>query len=77
MQNLLLVDDDPDLLRLLSIRLKASGYRASTADSGEQGGEDGDFPGHAVINRRAAAPFRRTPVLPASAPRPSPFSTPT
>ena len=36
MQNLLLVDDDPDLLRLLSIRLKASGYRASTADSGEQ-----------------------------------------
>ncbi len=36
MQNLLLVDDDPDLLRLLSIRLKASGYHASTADSGEQ-----------------------------------------
>ena len=36
MQNLLLVDDDPDLLKLLSIRLKASGYRASTADSGEQ-----------------------------------------
>ncbi|MEO8384418.1 MAG: sigma 54-interacting transcriptional regulator [Betaproteobacteria bacterium] len=36
MQNLLLVDDDPDLLKLLSIRLKASGYRTSTADSGEQ-----------------------------------------
>ena len=36
MQNLLLVDDDPDLLKLLSIRLKASGYRASTAVSGEQ-----------------------------------------
>lgn len=36
MQNLLLVDDDPDLLKLLAIRLKASGYRASTADSGEQ-----------------------------------------
>ena len=36
MQNLLLVDDDPDLLKLLSIRLKASGYRATTAVSGEQ-----------------------------------------
>ena len=36
MQNLLLVDDDPDLLKLLSIRLKASGYRTSTAGSGEQ-----------------------------------------
>ncbi len=36
MQNLLLVDDDPDLLKLLSIRLKASGYRTSTAESGEQ-----------------------------------------
>jgi len=36
MQNLLLVDDDPDLLKLLSIRLRASGYHAATADSGEQ-----------------------------------------
>ena len=36
MQNLLLVDDDPDLLKLLSIRLKASGFRATTAGSGEQ-----------------------------------------
>ena len=36
MQNLLLVDDDPDLLKLLSIRLKASGYRTSSAVSGEQ-----------------------------------------
>lgn len=36
MQNLLLVDDDPDLLKLLSIRLKASGFRATTAGSSEQ-----------------------------------------
>jgi two-component system, NtrC family, response regulator GlrR len=36
MQNLLLVDDDPDLLTLLAIRLRASGFRASTAVSGEQ-----------------------------------------
>ena len=36
MHNLLLVDDDPDLLKLLAIRLKASGYRATTAISGEQ-----------------------------------------
>jgi two-component system response regulator GlrR len=36
MQNLLLVDDVPDLLTLLSIRLRASGYRATTASSGEQ-----------------------------------------
>ena len=36
MQNLLLVDDDPDLLTLLSIRLRASGFRATTATSGEQ-----------------------------------------
>jgi two-component system response regulator GlrR len=33
---LLLVDDDPDLLKLLAIRLKASGYRVTTADSGER-----------------------------------------
>lgn len=34
--NLLLVDDDADILKLLAIRLKASGYRVSTANSGEQ-----------------------------------------
>lgn len=32
---LLLVDDDPDLLRLLSIRLKASGYDVDAVDSAE------------------------------------------
>ena len=31
---LLLVDDDPDLLRLLSIRLKANGYAVHAVDSG-------------------------------------------
>ena len=34
--NLLLVDDDADILKLLSIRLKASGYQVMTATSGEQ-----------------------------------------
>ena len=34
--NLLLVDDDPDLLRLLAIRLGASGYTVATARSGTQ-----------------------------------------
>lgn len=34
--NLLLVDDDPDLLKLLAIRLKASGYTVATAMSGQQ-----------------------------------------
>jgi len=34
--SLLLVDDDRDLLRLLSIRLAAAGYRITTAESGEQ-----------------------------------------
>ena len=34
--HLLLVDDDPDLLKLLAIRLKASGYRVTTAESGER-----------------------------------------
>ena len=33
---LLLVDDDADILKLLSIRLKASGYRVVTANNGEQ-----------------------------------------
>ncbi|MEZ5626173.1 sigma 54-interacting transcriptional regulator [Denitromonas sp.] len=32
---LLLVDDDPDLLRLLSMRLRASGYRVEAVDSAE------------------------------------------
>lgn len=32
---LLLVDDDPDLLRLLAIRLEAAGYQVATANSGE------------------------------------------
>jgi two-component system response regulator GlrR len=32
--NLLLVDDDPDLLRLLTIRLKANGYAVKAVDSG-------------------------------------------
>ena len=34
--HLLLVDDDPDLLKLLAIRLRASQYRVTTADSGER-----------------------------------------
>lgn len=34
--NLLLVDDDADILKLLAIRLKASGYQVATATSGEQ-----------------------------------------
>ncbi|HEX4858897.1 MAG TPA: sigma 54-interacting transcriptional regulator, partial [Usitatibacteraceae bacterium] len=34
--NLLLVDDDPDLLRLLALRLKAGGHRVNTAASAEQ-----------------------------------------
>ncbi len=32
----LLVDDDPDLLKLLSIRLQAAGYRVAAANSAEQ-----------------------------------------
>ena len=31
---ILLVDDDPDLLRLLSIRLKAEGYDVKAVESG-------------------------------------------
>ncbi len=34
--HLLLVDDDPDLLRLLAIRLKANGYHVATASSAQQ-----------------------------------------
>jgi len=33
--HLLVVDDDPDLLRLLSLRLRSNGYRVSTVDSAE------------------------------------------
>ena len=33
---ILLVDDDPGLLRLISLRLNASGYEVETAESGEQ-----------------------------------------
>ena len=33
--DILLVDDDPDLLRLISLRLTSAGYRVRTADSGE------------------------------------------
>jgi len=32
---ILLVDDDADMLRLLTLRLKAAGYRVSAADSAE------------------------------------------
>ena len=32
---ILLVDDDPDLLQLISLRLTSAGYRVRTADSGE------------------------------------------
>ncbi len=34
--SLLLVDDDPDLLRLLAIRLKANGYAVTAVDSGQR-----------------------------------------
>src|SRR5947209_9564749 len=34
--SLLLVDDDPDLLRLLSIRLKANGYGVTAVESGQK-----------------------------------------
>ena len=43
---LLLVDDDTDLLRLLSLRLTASGYRVSTAETAE-----------AALTRLAVEPF--------------------
>ena len=34
--NILVVDDDPDLLRLIEIRLSAAGYAITTAESAEQ-----------------------------------------
>src|SRR5512139_3084968 len=33
--DILLVDDDPDLLKLIGLRLTSAGYRVRTADSGE------------------------------------------
>src|SRR5580765_1123491 len=33
--DVLLVDDDPDLLKLITLRLTSAGYRVRTADSGE------------------------------------------
>ena len=33
---ILLVDDDPDLLKLISLRLTSAGYRVRTADSGDR-----------------------------------------
>ncbi|MEW6325551.1 MAG: sigma 54-interacting transcriptional regulator [Nitrospirota bacterium] len=35
-QNILIVDDDTDLLRLLSMRLASAGYRVTAAESGEK-----------------------------------------
>ena len=35
--HLLLVDDDPGLLKLLGMRLASEGYRVDTAESGQQG----------------------------------------
>ena len=32
---ILLVDDDPDLLKLIGLRLSAAGYRVKNAESGE------------------------------------------
>ena len=34
---ILVVDDDPDLLRLMQIRLTSAGYAVSTAESAEIG----------------------------------------
>lgn len=34
--HILVIDDDEDILRLLSMRLKASGYRVSAAGSVEE-----------------------------------------
>ena len=34
--HILLVDDDPSLLKLLGMRLESRGYRVTTADNGRQ-----------------------------------------
>ena len=36
MNTILLVDDDPDILKLISMRLTAAGYAVQAADSGEK-----------------------------------------
>ncbi len=47
---ILLVDDDPDLLRLLSMRLVGVGYEVSTAESGEKAlGQFSAYRPHLVI----------------------------
>src|SRR5512146_2941860 len=35
-RNILVVDDDPDLLRLMEIRLTAAGYSVTTAENAER-----------------------------------------
>ncbi len=37
MNRLLLIDDEPDILRLLSLSLRSDGYEVDTADNGENG----------------------------------------
>ena len=37
MNRILLVDDEPDILRVLCISLRADGYAVLTASSGEEG----------------------------------------
>lgn len=49
-RRILLVDDDPGLLKLLSLRLKANGFEIDTADSGRQAlGKLGVFRPHLMI----------------------------
>jgi len=49
-QRILVVDDDPGVLRLLSIRLKSRGYDVATAESGEEALSNvGGFRPHLVI----------------------------
>ena len=42
--SILVVDDDPDLLRLMQIRLTAAGYAVSTAESAERALAQGSAP---------------------------------
>jgi two-component system, OmpR family, alkaline phosphatase synthesis response regulator PhoP len=37
MTKILLVDDEPDILQMVSLRLKANGYEVETAGNGEEG----------------------------------------